>query len=93
MNEIYCNVEDIYGQYHKKAKLVREYQNTIIVLDMDDELRYVIHKSDVNMQISYPHRKRVASRKFDLTENKHVWKDRSAELKDRRKKYAQRVSN
>ena len=88
MGKVYFNVEDIYGNEHREAETIRELNNTILVLDVDDHETYTIRKEDVGMKLDNP---AVRRERFNLSQNKRIWRNRQKELKEIRYKYARKV--
>lgn len=88
MGKVYFNVEDIYGNDHREVETIREMDNTILVFDVDDHETYTIRKEDVGMKLNRP---AIRREKFNLSQNKRIWRNRQKELKDIRYKYARKV--
>ena len=88
MGKAYFNVEDIYGNGHREVETIREMDNTLLVFDVDDHETYTIRKEDVGMKLNRP---AIRREKFNLAQNKRIWRNRQKELKDIRYKYARKV--
>ena len=54
----------------------------------DDHETYTIRKEDVGMKLNRP---AIRREKFNLSQNKRIWRNRQKELKDIRYKYARKV--
>ncbi|MDT3394239.1 MAG: hypothetical protein LIR10_06670 [Bacillota bacterium] len=79
--DILDNAMDIFGNMHRRVRVIREMENTVTGEDCDTHMRRVFHKQDLGLEArgKYGYDRDASKKSFDLKES-HQLKWGEAEL-------------
>ena len=78
MRKVHFNVKDIFGNNHKEVEIIRVYENTASILDVNTNLTWIVRKHELGLEETNPNHKYPGH--FDYRKTKRQWKDKEQQL-------------
>ena len=78
MGKAYFNVKDIFGNNHKEVEVIRVYENTASILDVNTNLTWIVRKHELGLEETNPNNKYPGH--FDYRKTKRQWKGKHEKL-------------
>ena len=57
MGKVHFNVKDIFGNNHKEVEVIRVYENTASILDVNTNLTWIVRKRELGLEETNPNNK------------------------------------
>ena len=83
--KVFFNVKDIFGNNHKEVEIIRIYENTASILDVNTNLTWVVRKRELGLEETNPNNKYPGH--FDYRKTKRQWKGKEQKLVDMVRSY------
>ena len=83
--KVFFNVKDIFGNNHKEVEIIRIYENTASILDVNTNLTWVVRKRELGLEETNPNNKYPGH--FDYRKTKRQWKGKEQQLVDMVRSY------
>lgn len=83
--KVFFNVKDIFGNNHKEVEVIRIYENTASILDVNTNLTWIVRKRELGLEETNPNNKYPGH--FDYRKTKRQWKGREQQLVDMVRNY------
>lgn len=85
MGKAYFNVKDIFGNNHKEVEIIKVYENTASILDVNTNLTWIVRKRELGLEETNPNHKYPG--RFDYRKTKRQWKGKEQQLVDMVRNY------
>ena len=85
MGKVHFNVKDIFVNNHKEVEVIRVYENTASILDVNTNLTWIVRKRELGLEETNPNNKYPGH--FDYRKTKRQWKGREQQLVDMVRNY------
>ena len=50
MGKVHFNVKDIFGNNHKEVEIIKVYENTASILDVNTNLTWIVRKRELGLE-------------------------------------------
>ena len=78
MGKVHFNVKDIFGNNHKEVEIIKVYENTASILDVNTNLTWIVRKRELGLEETSPNHKYPGH--FDYRKTKRQWKGKEQQL-------------